>query len=327
MRLVVFNEDCVGVMVHGETLVDLRASYAAYSRKETVEPRIVDDETRLSSLLGLLSGGKKSLELANSIVNRTLGDPERTSARLLSIHRVKLRAPLPSLQSRIICAGGNFASHHARVRGITVTEAENQLRQMSPWGCCKLPHCVIGPTDNIVYPDRTRQLDYEVEVAAVLGCKAKDASPEEAEKSIFGYTILIDYSLRDVQEPQAPFSVPLAKNFDTAASMGPVLVLKDEVIDPYELRMRLWVNGQLRQEGNTREMIRRFPELIAWYSRDLTLYPGDIISGGKCAGTGLEKRNRENDFSWFLRPGDTVEAEVGNVGVIRNGVAQKGGST
>ncbi|MEM3055719.1 MAG: fumarylacetoacetate hydrolase family protein, partial [Candidatus Bathyarchaeia archaeon] len=154
--------------------------------------------------------------------------------------------------------------------------------------------------------------------------RGKDISEKDAMSHVFGYTIVNDLSLRDQPDDRGFF---LAKNFDTSTPMGPCIVTADEIGDPHGLRMRLKVNGETRQDGSMRMMIRGFPFWISYLSRDMTLYPGDIICGGTCAGTALDTTPRDPEGRTrperFLKPGDVVEAWVEKIGTLRNPVVSK----
>lgn len=330
MKLLLFNPGCrAGALTEDSKIVDLHAAYARYLNNVKGETRPYESAGAIlpSSLDGIIRGGERSLKEAQEVVRFALDNRQLTGLKgeqiLYDSANVEILAPLPSHSAKIICFGGNFPSHTARARGIPVEEARKVMLETKPWGFIKLNQCVVGPTDSIVHPARTKELDYEIEVAAIIGRQGKDIPVDSVDKYIFGYTALIDYSLRDAQEPQMPLTVALGKNFDTSAVLGPYIVPRHDMINPNSLRTSLKVNGQIRQDGNTSEMVKGFPEIIAWYSRDLTFYPGDIVTCGTCGGTAMEKRNAEKDSSWFLKPGDVVEAEVEGIGVIRNNIVSK----
>ncbi|RLI08170.1 hypothetical protein DRO42_06830 [Candidatus Bathyarchaeota archaeon] len=298
-------------------------------------PYVHADAVVPADLLGFIEEGEPALRAAEEALSfvreGNVGGPRRERI-VFEAGEVKVRAPLPSLTSRIAMAGANFYDHAAgalsMIRGkkITVEDVKRDVEegQAPPWGFWKFARNVVGPDEPIIYPARTERLDYEVEVAAVIGRRGKDIPEEEAMSYVFGYTILNDISARDQPNDRGFF---LAKNFDASAPMGPCIVTADEIGDPHTLGMRLKINGVIRQEGSMRDMIRQFPFWIAYLSRDMTLYPGDIICGGTCAGTALDTSPRDAEGRTrpdnFLRPGDVIEAWVEKIGVLRNPVVAK----
>jgi 2-keto-4-pentenoate hydratase/2-oxohepta-3-ene-1,7-dioic acid hydratase in catechol pathway len=162
----------------------------------------------------------------------------------------------------------------------------------------------------------TKQLDYEVEFAVVLGHRLHKATEQAAFDAIFGYTILHDVSARDIQfkAPQHN-QITLGKNFDTFAPIGPCIVTADELTDPTNLRLRTWVNGELLQDGSTSEWVFTLPYLLAFLSNVMTLEPGDIVTTGTPAGVGVFRNPQV-----FLKPGDMVALEVEGIGRLENPV-------
>ncbi len=232
--------------------------------------------------------------------------------------RLQVTSPIASPGARIFAVARNYPSHVANVRGIETKKAVKDIEDAGIGSFLKITNTVVGPYEDIIKPARTNSFDYEVELAAVIGRKCKDVDRKDAMSYIFGYTMLIDYSLRELQEPQGTFNIPLKKNFDTSASVGPGITPAAEIVDPLNLKLYLTVNNQVRQNGTTAEMIHKLDELIAWYSRDLTLLPGDLISTGTCSGTAVEKDKSHGDKSWYLNKGDKVDAFIEGIGHIHN---------
>ena len=170
-------------------------------------------------------------------------------------------------------------------------------------------------------------LDYEGEVAIVLGGRGKDVPLDRAGELIWGYTLLNDLSARDQPNPR-PHSLTLGKNFDSSGSLGPCITV-GEIADPRAVTFETHVNGELRQSGTTREMIFSFEEFIEHLSRDITLHPGDMISGGTCAGTAMDGAELDAQgrphTDRFLRPGDQVEVSSPMIGTLSNRVVAKTG--
>ena len=177
---------------------------------------------------------------------------------------------------------------------------------------------IIGPDDEIVYPDHlTREMDYELEMLAVIGKPGKFFSPEDAVEHIAGFTIFNDISARDIQRKEMESGVfSFSKAIDTFCPIGPYIVTIDEVPDYQNLAMELRVNGDVRQKGNTNEMVVTLPHLISYHSPQI-FSAGDLISTGTIRGVAAIQ---ENPFDFYLKPGDVVEAEIEGLGILRNRV-------
>ncbi|MCW3978524.1 MAG: fumarylacetoacetate hydrolase family protein [Candidatus Bathyarchaeota archaeon] len=336
MKLVVFGPRRLGALLEDGSVVDLNLARAAFLAKKGVARPYAHASTEVpSNLLSFIEEGEaglKAAEEAISFVGKGKKEGPKGEKLLFKPGEVKIHAPLPSLASRIAMAGANFYDHSAgaysMMSGKTITEEELRREveegKRPPWGFWKHPRNVVGPDEPIVYPARSERLDYEVEVAAVFGKKAKDVPEEEAMDYVYGYTIVNDLSLRDQPRDNGLF---LAKNFDTSTPMGPCIVTADEVGDPHRLRLRLKIDGEVRQDATQEGMIRGYPFWISFLTRDMTFYPGDMICGGTCAGTAMDTTprgpDRKTDPVRFLKPGQVVEACVEKIGTIRNRVTAK----
>jgi acylpyruvate hydrolase len=262
-----------------------------------------------------LEGGEEAFAMAFQVVERAEQllrqgrEPrgEQGQPVLYSVDRVEFLPPVPR-PGKIIAAGRNFAEHAAEMGGVTPHEA--------PSGFIKVSSTLVGHDAAVIYPQFTRLLDYEVELAAVIGRRGKNIPREAALEYVAGYTIFNDLTARDVQRAESQRGNHLlGKNFDTAGPLGPYLVTADEVPDPHHLELELRVNGELRQRGNTAQMIHDFRALIAHWSQ-MTLLPGDIITSGTPAGVAAGR----GDERWYLRPGDVIEASIERLGTLRNTV-------
>lgn len=211
---------------------------------------------------------------------------------------------LPPISSpgKIICMAFNYLDH-AREQGM---EAPSE-----PAIVIKPRTALNGTDSDIVCPDFVRQLDYEVELAVVIKERCRNVAVPDAMGMVFGYMVFNDVSARDIQFMDKQFT--RGKGFDTFAPCGPWITTADEVADVHDLRMTTKVNGEIRQDSNTSNMAIRVPEIISKISRVMTLEAGDIISTGTPAGVALGNPSVE-----FLRDGDTVEMEIGSLGVLRN---------
>ena len=175
----------------------------------------------------------------------------------------------------------------------------------------KVPECVVGPTSDVRLPvGVSDQVDYEAELAVVIGQGGCNISRQDAMQHVFGYTVFNDVTARDVQMRHQQWD--MGKSFDTFCPMGPWVVTADE-IDGRDTRVRCWVNGELRQDGRTADMIFDIPTLIETISRGITLYPGDMIATGTPAGVGMGMKP-----PGYLKAGDVVRIEVDSIGIIEN---------
>ncbi len=303
-----------GALLSNGQLLALRAG-ALVLLPEYPLPERYDASRLLRSSLVFLESGSEAFALAYQVVERaehTLREGQvprgEPGQRLLyPVDSVEFLPPVPRA-GKILAAGRNWAEHAAEVGGAVPTEA--------PSGFLKASSTLVGHNGAVIYPTFTQALDYEVEVAAVIGRHAKNVSPDTALQHVAGYTIFNDLSARDVQRAESRRgNHVLGKNFDTAGPMGPYLVTADEVPDPERLQLELRVNGELRQRGTTAEMIYSLPRLIAHWSQ-MTLYPGDIVTTGTPPGVAAGR----GDDRWYLRPGDVVEASVEGLGTLRNTV-------
>ena len=233
----------------------------------------------------------------------------------LPLEAVTLRAPLPRPRRNLFCVGRNYRSHAAE---LSTTVFRDAVAGADDWPIVltKLPETVVGPHDDVRLPGRavSEQIDYESELAVVIGRRGRDIPRSRAMDHVCGYTVINDVSARDVQVRHQQWH--LGKSFDTFCPMGPWIVTADE-LDGRGLRVRGWVNAELRQDGNTRDLIFDIPTLIETCSRGITLYPGDVIATGTPSGVGM-------GFSppRWLKPGDVVRVEIDGIGAIKNRFVQ-----
>ena len=228
----------------------------------------------------------------------------------MPVSAVELDAPIPLPRRNVFCIGRNYHAH-AKELSATVFKDNDANPESWPIVFTKLPECVVGPFDDVLVPKEvTDQIDYEAELAIVIGKGGKNISRAEALSHIYGYTVVNDVSARDVQMRHQQWD--LGKSFDTFCPMGPWIVTADE-LDGTKTRVRCWVNGELRQEGPTENMIFDIPTLIETCSRGITLYPGDIIATGTPAGVGMGMKPPR-----YLKAGDVVRIEIDGLGVIEN---------
>ncbi len=226
------------------------------------------------------------------------------------IDQVELEAPLPVPRRNIFCVGRNY---HAHAKELSGSVFKNNSADVAAWPIVftKVPECVVGPTSDVRLPNGiSEQIDYEAELAVVIGTGGRNITRENAMSHVFGYTVVNDVTARDVQMRHAQWD--LGKSFDTFCPMGPWVVTANE-LDGEHTRVRCWVNGELRQDARTEDLIFDIPSLIETCSRGITLYPGDIIATGTPAGVGQGLSPPS-----YLKAGDVVRIEIDGVGIIEN---------
>ena len=214
-----------------------------------------------------------------------------------------LAPPVPNT-ARIFCVGVNYRSHADEAREAGLHKPGEPII-FGRW-----PSTLVADGDPVPVPPREEGLDWEAELAVVIGKKTWCAAEENALASVFGYTAFNDLSARKKQADTVQWT--LGKNADRSGPIGPVLVTADEIGDPHNLEIRTRVNGQLRQQENTSRMLQGIPQVIAYISDTVTLLPGDVIATGTMAGVGAAMTPPQ-----YLQPGDTVEVEIESIGVLR----------
>jgi len=219
------------------------------------------------------------------------------------ISKFKLLSPIPN-PNKIICLAFNYIDH---------AKEQNLAPPEEPAIVLKPRTALNGTDSDIVCPDFVTQLDYEIELALIIGKNCKNINEEQAKEAIFGYMILNDVSARDIQFKDKQFT--RGKSFDTFAPSGPWITTVDEIKDPQNLKLITKINGELRQNSSTNNMFIKIPEIVAKLSKVMTLEKGDIISTGTPAGVMLNKPN-----AVFLKNGDKIEMEIEKLGILKNTV-------
>ncbi len=261
------------------------------------------------TMLELIAGGAEALARArealghgeailkrdgvNALVERKLGMPAA---------KARLEAPIPRPARNVFCLGRNYKEHAAE-RGAAAPE--------HPVYFTKAPETVVAPGAKVIHHAATKELDYEVELAVVIGATGRDIARERALGHVFGYTVINDVTARDVQKRHQQWFH--GKSMDTFCPMGPVLVTADEIPDPQQLSVAMRVNGETRQSSHTSKMIFPVDECISVLSQGFTLLPGDVIATGTPEGVGAATGK-------LLKVGDRMEAEVERIGVLANRV-------
>ena len=325
MRLVTYRtpsgDDRVGAFIDNDRrIVDLARAHAS----------VHGGETRMfASMLALIDSGGAGLAAAQSLVDVPPAEA------VVERGGVKLRAPLPRpRQMRDFMAfegharGArevHFRKSAARKPDPDTAMAEYRRRgQLDPppvwyeqpvyFKCNRLS--IIGPDEDIVYPAFTRELDYELELAFVIGRKGVDIAQADALDFVFGYTIFNDVSARDVQigEMRGQLGPAKGKDFDTGNVLGPCIVTADEIPDPYRLDMRARLNGEELSHGNSGDIYHSFERMIEHVSRGETVWPGEVFGSGTIGGGSGHEHFR------LMEPGDVIELEIEKIGVLRNRV-------
>lgn len=282
--------------IAGDYVVDL-AALADYSGQSLPD-----------NMLAFIDLGPSAVVAGTELLNAYEGNwPVGCAQPLVN---VKVLAPIPRPRKNIFGIGLNYVEHVAESSRTLDTSKE---LPKEPVIFSKPPTSVIGPDDAIEHnAEITQQLDWEVELAVIIGSRAKRVSEAQALNYVFGYSLMIDMSARDCRRAgQWIYS----KGQDTFAPFGPCIVTADEIPDPHNLNLSLRVNGVTKQSSNTRHMLFKVPTLIADISKGITLEPGDIIATGTPEGVGAGRSPQE-----WVWPGDVIDAEVEGIGKLRHPV-------
>jgi 2-keto-4-pentenoate hydratase/2-oxohepta-3-ene-1,7-dioic acid hydratase in catechol pathway len=262
----------------------------------------------LRDMLALIEAGADALRRVEALAEQAQGEV------VLPLAAVELLAPIPRPRKNVFCLGRNYAEHAAE--SLRAIGQEVQLPAY-PNVFTKAPTALTGPYSDIPYDASvTERLDWEVELAVVIGRAGRHISPERALDHVFGYTIVNDVTARDIQN-KAGVQWFQGKSLDASSPMGPWIVTADAIANPRDLRLSLRVNGVTKQDASTAEMLFDVPAIIATLTRVLTLEPGDVIATGTPSGVGFARTPPE-----FLRPGDVMETEIAGIGTLRNRIAQ-----
>lgn len=231
----------------------------------------------------------------------------------IALGDVKLLAPIPVPKRNVICVGKNYLDHAREFAGSGFEAGAVKGAEIDEYPAVfsKGPNAVIGPTDNVdMHSEITSSVDYEVELTIVIGKSGRNIAKADAYKHVFGYTIANDVTARDRQKRHKQWF--LGKTLDTFCPMGPWITTSDE-LDPENLEVKAWVNGELRQNANTRDLIFDIPTLVSTISQGMALVPGDLIATGTPAGVGIGFNPPK-----FLKSGDVVAMEISSIGRIEN---------
>jgi 2-keto-4-pentenoate hydratase/2-oxohepta-3-ene-1,7-dioic acid hydratase in catechol pathway len=314
MKLVTYEsakQSRLGV-VQGDFVVDVAAAYAVIAKGRIADAKVAAAANVLRKLgrspedmIELLGLGERYRKALGVVVASAGALGKKGPKGLLTpLRSAKLRAPIAHPQ-KITCVGLNYADH-AREGGVEPPAA--------PIFFLKSHNTICGPGDAIKLPPNSEKVDYEAELAVVIGKRGRGIAESDAQKYIAGYTILQDVSARDMQFSDNQWY--RGKSCDTFAPTGPWIVTPDEIPDPHRLRISLTLNGATLQDSNTSNLIFKVPFLISYLSQSITWEVGDLISTGTPPGVGFARKPPV-----FMKAGDTVSVTVEGIGTLTNPVA------
>jgi 2-keto-4-pentenoate hydratase/2-oxohepta-3-ene-1,7-dioic acid hydratase in catechol pathway len=305
------------------------AEYKLVSYRTAKGPRagvVVDEQVYDAAALAGKSQYQSILDVlrdwrgADSLLREKASKPGK--AKSIPLKKAKLLAPV-LYPGAVFCAGANYTDHMAEMARAQNRAPGPNMKELGekPWHFIKTSTSVVGPGAAVKLPSYTKQVDWEVELAAVIGRTVKDVPVEKALACVAAYTVANDLSARDVMRrdkvpPTTPFHYDWVsqKCFDGACPLGPWLVPAAQIGDPQKLALKLWVGSELMQDSNTEKMIFSTAEQIAMLSSRVTLHPGDLVLTGTPAGVGVPRGR-------FLQPGETVKLWIEKIGELTHRVA------
>jgi fumarylacetoacetate (FAA) hydrolase len=299
---------------------------------ESPRPGVLAEDKVISlpynTLVDLIAGGGPALELARSLANLPLPNGVGFDGKRAVWPRAEITLQAPLISAPSLRDFYAFEEHVTAARAIRDLPVPDEWYQI-PVFYFSNPNAMYGPDATIPHPKASKAMDYELEIACIIGKAGKDIPPEKAEDHVFGFTIFNDWSARDLQRQEMRVGLGPAKGKDFASSLGPWITTPDELDDHatsrpgvYDRKMWARVNGVERSSGNWKDIYHSFGDIIARASADVTLLPGEVIGSGT-VGTGSLLELTQGRGPW-LQPGDVVELEVEGLGILRNviGVAR-----
>jgi len=265
-------------------------------------------DASINSMLGLLDAGEQALKELENLAS------DADAALCVATKDVILHSPIPRPRQNVICLGLNYVDHVSETTGASKEEVK---LPRSPVVFTKAANSINGPYNDIeIDVNISAKMDWEAELGVIIGKPGLGIKQEDAMQHVFGYTVINDVTARDRQKWHKQFYI--GKSYKGCCPMGPVIVTADEVADPHDLELRSWVNGELKQESNTKHQIFKIANVISVLSQGMELEAGDIIATGTPSGVGYARTPPE-----FLMPGDVVECEVQHIGKISNNIVQR----
>lgn len=265
-------------------------------------------DSNIDSMLSLIDAGESALE------NLRAQSANVDDKSLIPIEKMRWLSPIPRPRQNVICLGLNYVDH---VEETSQAKQEEVKLPRSPVVFTKAANSINGPYDDIAIDiNVSAKMDWEAELGVVLGKNGTGIPKSKAIEHVFGYTVINDVTARDRQKWHKQFYI--GKSFTGCCPMGPVIVTADEIDDPQNLRLRSWVNGEIKQDSNTKYQIFDIVNVISVLSQGMQLEAGDIIATGTPSGVGYARTPPE-----YLMPGDVVECEVEQIGRIKNHIIKK----
>jgi 2-keto-4-pentenoate hydratase/2-oxohepta-3-ene-1,7-dioic acid hydratase in catechol pathway len=302
MKLITFRyqDQVLAGLLNADRVLDLAAAAKATGEKAD-----------LSSMLAIIRGGEATLQACE----RLEAWASDRSEVLIPLSQVRKLAPIPVLTRNAFCVGRNYVDHIKEGVSARAMKWDDKLPE-APQFFTKSTHTVIGPGDEVRLDTKlTQRLDYEVELAVVIGKTGRDIPVAGAYDFVFGYTIANDVTARDLQRRHEQWFK--GKSLDTTLPLGPCIVTRDAIGDPRGLELSMSINGQERQRARVEQMIFDIPNIIAQLSAGMTLEPGDIIATGTPSGVGFAMNPPQ-----FLHDGDEMLASIDRIGQLRNRVVE-----
>ncbi len=324
MKLVTFvepyyHQERIGIMETGKSgsyVVDANYAYSLLlAKRGEAYPQSATDQGVPTDMVELLRLGGSSISAVREAEKFALKEGPAALVKLdgrrtvFRSEEVKLKAPVPR-PGKIIHTAGNFREHAKEGK------TSGWEFPIPKWiSFLKSPSAIVGHEDNIVRPRYSKELDHEIELAIIIGKKSKHLTKKGAWDAVGGFTIFNDITARDIQREEMKNGLlNFGKNMDTFAPFGPCFVPRDDIGDVHNLKIECRVNGERRQVSNTNRLSVSVPEIVQHYSW-VTLYPGDILTTGTVSGVAAFRKNPEK---YYLKPGDVLESEIENIGILRN---------
>jgi 2-keto-4-pentenoate hydratase/2-oxohepta-3-ene-1,7-dioic acid hydratase in catechol pathway len=321
MKLVTFHDNSgrqrIGAIAAEDRIVDLNAAYRAYLRERENVPtfKTIADARVPADMRLLFEGGDRSLDSARAALDYAIS--QKVDAGVddepVFYRRNEVRIKAPIAPKKFFHTAGNFREHHHEA------EKAGFSHPVLPWIVFfQNVDAIIGPDEPVIFPPHlTQELDYELELAVVVKKAGKHFRPQDAAEYVGGYVIFNDITARDIQRDEMKSGVfSFCKGIDSFCPLGPHIVTADEISDPHNLAMELRVNGEPRQRSHSSKMSVTIPEILSHYS-PMGYSAGDVVSTGTVSGVAAFS---PDPMAWFLKPGDVMECEIEQIGVLRNPV-------
>jgi 2-keto-4-pentenoate hydratase/2-oxohepta-3-ene-1,7-dioic acid hydratase in catechol pathway len=295
-----YQEQVLAGTVQGDRVLNLAAA-----------AKLAGEKLDLSSMLAIISGGEPALAACERLQTRS----GEAGEALIPVSQVQKLAPIPVLARNAFCVGRNYLDHIKEGVNARAMKWDEKLPE-APQFFTKATHTLVGPGAEVRLDAKlTQRLDYEVELAVVIGKTGRDIPSASAYDFVFGYTIANDVTARDLQRRHEQWFK--GKSLDTTLPLGPCIVTRDAIGDPRTLELSMLINGQERQRARVDQMIFDIPTIIAQLSAGMTLEPGDIIATGTPSGVGFAMNPPQ-----FLHDGDEMLATIDRIGELRNRVVE-----